>query len=171
MAISLNLFLNVNLKRIGDRLGIPNITFYAARHSYASNLNKANVPHSLIAQNMGRSPMEIETYLKAFEQSEILRANESAYITGQIGFKEGKKDKPIDEERQKVLREYQARKEKEEASARAAIIEEFGSVEAYEQAMKKRIMKLDEEMEEKFGDDTQAKIDYLNSLASKCPSK
>lgn len=162
---------NVNLKRIGNRLGIPNITFYAARHSYASNLNKANVPHSLIAQNMGRSPMEIETYLKAFEQSEILQANESAYITGQIGFKEGKKDKPIDEKRQKALREYQERKEREEESARAAIIEEYGSVEAFEQAMKEYSARLKKEMDEKFGDDTQAKIDYINSRLSESTSK
>lgn len=157
---------NVNLKRIGERLGIPNITFYSARHSYASNLNKANVPHTMIAQNMGRSPIEIETYLKAFEQSEILQANESAYITGLAGYKEGKKERPVNEERQKALREWAIKRQEEEERIKASVIEEYGSIEAFNQHILDEQAKLRAELEAKFGDDTEAKIAYLKGLSS-----
>ena len=80
----MNYLVNVNLKRIAKRLGFAEgITFYSARHSYASALYHANVPMGLIAQNMGRNPAEIETYLKEFDVENIYKANEKALITGQ----------------------------------------------------------------------------------------
>ena len=78
---------NVNLKRIAEKVGIGNdITFYSARHSYASNLYHSDVPLGLIAQNMGRNPADIETYLSAFDIDKIIAANEKALITGQQEF-------------------------------------------------------------------------------------
>ena len=79
---------NVNLKRIAKRLGMPPITFYSARHSYASQLYHANVPIGLIAQNMGRNPSEIQTYLKEFDTINIVDANNKSLIVGQDIFKE-----------------------------------------------------------------------------------
>lgn len=79
---------NVNLKRVAEKVGIGgSITFYSARHSYASNLYHSNVPVGLIAQNMGRNPADIETYLKEFDKTKIIAANEKAFVTGQDEFK------------------------------------------------------------------------------------
>ena len=78
---------NVNLKRVAQRVGLDDgITFYSARHSYASNLYHSNVPVGLIAQNMGRNPADIETYLKEFDTDSIIAANETTLITGQDEF-------------------------------------------------------------------------------------
>lgn len=84
----MNYLVNVNLKRIAKRLGMPPITFYSARHSYASQLYHANVPVGLIAQNMGRNPAEIQTYLKEFDTMSIVEANNKSLIVGQPLFKE-----------------------------------------------------------------------------------
>lgn len=90
---------NVNLKRIAQRVGLrTDITFYSARHSYASNLYHANVPVGLIAQNMGRNPAEINTYLSDFDSDNIIAANEKAFMTGQEGFME------VWEERKREIR-------------------------------------------------------------------
>ena len=67
---------------------MPPITFYSARHSYASQLYHANVPIGLIAQNMGRNPNEIQTYLKEFDTQNIVEANNKSLIVGQSLFKE-----------------------------------------------------------------------------------
>ena len=67
-----NYLVNVNLKRIAERLGMKPLTFYSARHTYASALYHANVPMGLIAQNMGRNPAEIETYLKDFDRDSVI---------------------------------------------------------------------------------------------------
>ncbi len=99
----MNYLVNVNLKRIAKRLGIPSLTFYSARHSYASLLYHANVPVGLIAQNMGRNTSEIETYLREFDVNSIVSANNKSLLFGQGLFKElaGKKDM----ERQNNIRE------------------------------------------------------------------
>lgn len=79
---------NVNLKRVAEKVGIDKgITFYSARHSYASNLYHSNVPTGLIAQNMGRNIADIETYLKEFDTENIIEANEKAFLYGQEEFK------------------------------------------------------------------------------------
>lgn len=94
---------NVNLKRVAEKVGIDNdITFYSARHSYASNLYHSNVPVGLIAQNMGRNPTDIETYLKAFDKSKIIEANEKALITGHEEFMSIRKEQKRRERREYV---------------------------------------------------------------------
>lgn len=76
-----NYLVNKNLKSVAARLGLSQgITFYSARHTYASNLYHANVPIGLIAQNMGRNPAEIQTYLKDFDTQSILEANRQANL-------------------------------------------------------------------------------------------
>ena len=82
----MNYMVNVNLKRIAKRLGLPPFTFYSARHSYASQLYHANVPIGLIAQNMGRNPNDIQTYLQEFDIKSIVEANNKSLITGQTTY-------------------------------------------------------------------------------------
>ncbi len=153
---------NVNLKRIGEALNIPDLTFYAARHSYASNLYHANVPTSLIAQNMGRNPADIDTYLKNFEQAKILEANQKALITGQEGFAQGRQDKPVDEALKQRRREWAERKKKEEEEA----LKKYGGLEGYNAFILTQIDALEDEMQNKFGDDTEAKLAYLKAKTS-----
>lgn len=67
---------NSNLQRVASRIGLlRKITFYSARHTYATMLYHADVPLPLIAQNMGRNPAEIETYFKDFDTDKIINAN------------------------------------------------------------------------------------------------
>lgn len=83
--------INHNLKKVAQRVGInTNITFYCARHTYASMLYHANVPMSLIAQNMGRNPTDIETYLKEFDTERIIEANSQMWQVYQDGYKNAK---------------------------------------------------------------------------------
>ena len=71
-----NNVINQSLQRVAKRIGLTRkVTFYAARHTYASRLYHADVPLPLIAQNMGRNPAEIETYLKEFDTDKIISAN------------------------------------------------------------------------------------------------
>lgn len=153
---------NVNLKRIGDELGIPNLTFYAARHTYASMLYHSDVSTSLIAQNMGRSPAEIETYLKSFEQTKILEANEKTFVTGQKGYKEGRKEKPVSEEIRKAREEFAKKREEE----RMRLIEKYGSYDAMKNEIEKAWADSEEELQRMFGDDVEAKIAYLKQKTS-----
>ena len=139
---------NVNIKRVGEALGINDLTFYSARHTYASNLYHAEVPMTLIAQNMGRSPAEIETYLKAFDNLKILEANEKALVTGNKAFKKGLKDKPKDEETIAKRREYAAKKSQE------------GKTES-EESVKKRMDELEAALQERFNGDINAMLEYL----------
>ena len=97
-----NYLVNVNLKRIAERLGMKHLTFYSARHTYASALYHANVPMGLIAQNMGRNPADIETYLKDFDRDSVIDANQHLYITSTDAYKEAR------EERRKKTREERA---------------------------------------------------------------
>ncbi len=99
----MNYLVNVNLKRIAARLGIPPITFYSARHSYASRLYHSNVPIGLIAQNMGRNPSEIQTYLKEFDTYNIVEANSKTTVVGLDNFKRIKQ--MADEKRHDEIRE------------------------------------------------------------------
>ena len=107
----MNYLVNVNLKRIAKRLGFAEgITFYSARHSYASALYHANVPMGLIAQNMGRNPAEIETYLKEFDIENIYKANEKALITGQEDYLRIT-EKQEQEQRDKIRKELKEKGE------------------------------------------------------------
>ena len=103
----MNYMVNVNLKRIAERLQMPPFTFYAARHSYASQLYHANVPIGLIAQNMGRNPNDIQTYLKDFDINSIVEANNKSLVVGLPLFKEiaKKEEDKRNEEIRKILKE------------------------------------------------------------------
>ena len=149
---------NYNLKRVGERLGIEGITFYSARHSYASNLYHSNVPMGLIAQNMGRNPAEIETYLKEFEDENIVKANELSYITGQPQFIAAKKKKP----KNKELEAYFEKKKEEETK----LLEKYGGADGYNNYIRQIMDDLDAELFEKFGDDNKAKCKYLMEMKS-----
>ena len=144
---------NNNIKRVGEKLGIKGITFYSARHSYASNLYHNNVSIGLIAQNMGRNPAEIETYLKEFEDENIIQANELSYLTGQPEYKEAAKHKPINEK----LKEHFEKKQAEEAE----LFKQYGGKEGYRTFAMKQMEDIEKELTEKFGNDTAAKIAYL----------
>lgn len=145
--------INNNIKRVGEKLGIKGITFYSARHSYASNLYHNNVPIGLIAQNMGRNTAEIETYLKEFEDENIIKANKLSYLTEQPEYKDAAKHKPVNAK----LREYFAKKKAEEDK----LLEKYGGEEAFREMIKKQQQDLKKELTEKFGNDTAAKIAYL----------
>ena len=149
---------NYNLKRVGKRLGIEGITFYSARHSYASNLYHSNVPMGLIAQNMGRNPAEIETYLKEFEDENIVKANELSYITGQPQFIAAKKKKP----KNKELEAYFEKKKEEETK----LLEKYGGADGFNNYIRQIMDDLDAELFEKFGDDNEAKCKYLMEMKS-----
>ena len=110
-----NYLVNVNLKRIAERLGMKHLTFYSARHTYASALYHANVPMGLIAQNMGRNPADIETYLKDFDRDSVIDANQHLYITSTDAYKEAREErrKKTREERDAAWAEWEAeRKER-----------------------------------------------------------
>ena len=114
-----NYLVNVNLKRIAERLGMKPLTFYSARHTYASALYHANVPMGLIAQNMGRNPADIETYLKDFDRDSVIDANQHLYITSTDTYKEAREErrKKTREERAAAWAEWEAeRKERLAAS-------------------------------------------------------
>lgn len=76
---------NVPDDEVDDMYVFP---IYSARHTYASALYHANVPMGLIAQNMGRNPAEIETYLKdrtrnvmmLLKNRNVCRCRKSSYI-------------------------------------------------------------------------------------------
>lgn len=144
---------NHNLKRVCKRLGIEEITFYSARHSYASNLYHSNVSMGLIAQNMGRNPADIEVYLKEFEDENIIEANKLSYITEQPEYIAAKKNRPVN----KDLKEYIEKKEAEEA----VLLQKYGGVEGYNRWVQEQMDAVDKDLNEKFGDDNEAKMKYL----------
>lgn len=71
----LQVMLNRKLKQFAKKVGInSDITFYTARHSFASILNWNNVNPSLIAQMMGRDVTDIQVYLKQFNDNQIIES-------------------------------------------------------------------------------------------------
>ena len=150
----MNYLVNLNLKRIAKRLGMPPITFYSARHSYASQLYHANVPMGLIAQNMGRNPNDIETYLKNFDALNIIDANKKSLTIGQDTYQETRKNKLTNKEQREVFQD------KEEENR---ILKDLGfrSIKEYDEHIKDKLEELRKNLTERFGDDINAKIEYL----------
>lgn len=71
----LQVMLNRKLKSFAKKIGInSDITFYTARHSFASILNWNNVNPSLIAQMMGRDVADIQVYLRQFNDNQIIES-------------------------------------------------------------------------------------------------
>ncbi|MDR1919133.1 MAG: site-specific integrase [Tannerellaceae bacterium] len=62
---------NKVLDRISRRTGIPKVTTYAARHSYATVLKRSGANIAYISESLGHSSLAItEHYLASFEQEE-----------------------------------------------------------------------------------------------------
>lgn len=66
---------NRKIKSFAKKIGInDDITFYTARHSFASILNWNGINPSLIAQMMGRDVTDIQVYLKQFNDNQIIES-------------------------------------------------------------------------------------------------
>ena len=64
--------LNRSLSRIGKEIGEPDITFYSARHTYATRSKRKGVPTSAISDALGHSTEQTtQTYLESFEDQVI----------------------------------------------------------------------------------------------------
>ncbi len=71
----LQVMLNRKLKQFAKKVGInSDITFYTARHSFASIMNWNGINPSLIAQMMGRDVTDIQVYLKQFNDNQIIES-------------------------------------------------------------------------------------------------
>jgi len=65
---------NRDLKKVAKVLGIPSLTFYVARHTYATTLKRRGVDVAVISESMGHDNVSTTTaYLKRFE-NEMLDA-------------------------------------------------------------------------------------------------
>lgn len=63
--------INKRMKRIGQALGIENITTYTARHSFATVLKRSGANISYISESLGHSDLKTtEVYLASFEKEE-----------------------------------------------------------------------------------------------------
>jgi integrase len=72
--------INKHLKIIGDRLEIPSISTYTARHSYASVLKRSGANIAYISESLGHSNLKTtENYLASFEKEE--RIKNAAFLT------------------------------------------------------------------------------------------
>ena len=67
-----NRMINVQLHKIGSRIGVEGLTFYFARHTYADLARKNGTPIELISQALGHSSLKTtETYLRGFDQDQV----------------------------------------------------------------------------------------------------
>lgn len=72
--------MNTKLKVIGKKLGIPNISTYTARHSYATVLKRSGANIAFISESLGHNDLKTtENYLASFEQEE--RVKNAALLT------------------------------------------------------------------------------------------
>ncbi|GHT47597.1 integrase [Bacteroidia bacterium] len=72
--------INKHVKKIGDKLGIPNISTYTARHSFASVLKRSGTNIAYISDSLGHSDLKTtENYLASFEKEE--RIKNAAFLT------------------------------------------------------------------------------------------
>jgi integrase len=66
--------INRHIKKIGDKLGIPNISTYTARHSFASVLKRSGANIAYISDSLGHSDLKTtENYLASFEKEERIK--------------------------------------------------------------------------------------------------
>lgn len=80
--------INADLKKIAEVLGIDtSISFYTARHSYATNLKNLGASVEKISQSMGHKNVAITmSYLKAFDDEEIDKENEKLLMEPIVQF-------------------------------------------------------------------------------------
>lgn len=65
---------NRRLKKIAESIGIPQLTTYTARHSFATVLKRAGAKTSYISESLGHSNLAVtENYLACFEKEERMR--------------------------------------------------------------------------------------------------
>ncbi len=69
--------INKNLKKLGKIIGMSSpLTFYVARHTWASTARRKQVPLAVISEGMGHSSESTtRIYLSTLGMSEIDRAN------------------------------------------------------------------------------------------------
>ena len=66
--------INKHVKKIGVKLGIPNISTYTARHSFASVLKRSGANIAYISDSLGHSDLKTtENYLASFEKEERIK--------------------------------------------------------------------------------------------------
>ena len=76
---------NKSLREIGELLGIPKLTSYVARHSWATSARENDLPIPVISQALGHNSLTTtEIYLKSLESSAIDEAN-SALLNNVFG--------------------------------------------------------------------------------------
>lgn len=72
--------INKRMKKIGEALGIGDITTYTARHSFATILKRSGANISYISESMGHSDLKTtQSYLASFEKEE--RERNSCFLT------------------------------------------------------------------------------------------
>jgi len=66
--------INKHIKKIGDKISIPNISTYTARHSFASVLKRSGANIAYISDSLGHSDLKTtENYLASFEKEERIK--------------------------------------------------------------------------------------------------
>ncbi len=69
---------NRYLHELGDLLGVPKLTSYVSRHSWATNARCNNIPTAIISQSLGHdSEKTTEIYLKSFDKDVIDETNKA----------------------------------------------------------------------------------------------
>lgn len=72
--------INMRMKTIGNEIGIPAISTYTARHSFATMLKRSGVNISYISESLGHSDVRTtESYLASFEKTD--RTKNAAFLT------------------------------------------------------------------------------------------
>lgn len=70
--------INKNMKKITQALGLPKVTTYTARHSYATAMLHSGQSHAFIGKQLGHSdPKTTDNYLKSFNIEVTRKANEA----------------------------------------------------------------------------------------------
>jgi integrase/recombinase XerD len=68
--------MNKHLNKITEAAGLPKISTYTARHSYASNLLKSHAPIEFISEQLGHSRITTtQAYLNGFDTEERMKYN------------------------------------------------------------------------------------------------
>lgn len=76
---------NTMLKEIGEQLAFPSkLTSYVARHTWATEALRQNIPVAVISQALGHtSEKTTRIYLAQLDQSVLNKANEA--VTKEVG--------------------------------------------------------------------------------------
>jgi integrase len=88
---------NKRMKRISESLGIPNITTYTVRHSFATILKRSGTNLAYISESLGHSNLRTtENYLASFETEE--RERNARLLTSFDKDVPTEKDVPVEKE-------------------------------------------------------------------------